>query len=166
MSAKYFCCTRGRMILELIPGAFFCNACLVARLPEEKSPDSRYCQGCHDVLTTEAQAIKEAGSKSRPAWMPKAITAVSGRLPMGDKASPLLGVGVTIRADVSRDNNYLQGNEMSTSNKRGRYKVTPELADKIMALSGQGFGSKAIATALDNAVTYRTVLRIVKEVKG
>ena len=54
--------------LVLGNGSFFCEACLVDKLVEQRSPDSRYCQDCYDFLTGEAKLL--SGTR-RPKWVPK-----------------------------------------------------------------------------------------------
>ena len=49
-------------------GGFFCEACLGVKTVDERSQDSRYCQGCYDYLTEEAKLL--SGSR-RPKWIPK-----------------------------------------------------------------------------------------------
>ena len=47
---------------------FYCHACLMDKPANEQSPDPRYCQGCFDFLTKEAELLP--GGK-RPSWKPK-----------------------------------------------------------------------------------------------
>ena len=49
---------------------FWCEACLVAVPLDDQSKDPRYCQGCFEVLTQEA----EMQPSRRVAWMPKNIS--------------------------------------------------------------------------------------------
>jgi len=46
---------------------FWCQACVVARLLVEQSPDPRYCWGCYEVLKIEAEMQRTR----RAAWIPK-----------------------------------------------------------------------------------------------
>lgn len=38
-------------------GGFFCQACLVGKPVEERSMDSRYCQGCYEFLKEELKKV-------------------------------------------------------------------------------------------------------------
>ena len=52
---------------ELITaGGFFCQACLVGKPSGEQSADSRYCQGCFDVLSKEAKIL----GRGKKDWVP------------------------------------------------------------------------------------------------
>lgn len=49
---------------------FWCDGCLVAVPVDDISQDPRYCQGCFEVLTEEAQMLRAAGNHKRPDWWP------------------------------------------------------------------------------------------------
>ena len=49
-------------------GGFFCEACLMDKLVDRRSPDPRYCQDCYDFLTEEAKLL--SGTRC-PKWVPK-----------------------------------------------------------------------------------------------
>jgi uncharacterized paraquat-inducible protein A len=48
-------------------GGFFCEACLVSKSFDYKSPDARYCQRCYDSLS---QAAESSISWVKPTWAP------------------------------------------------------------------------------------------------
>ena len=48
-------------------GGFFCQACLVSHPASEQSPDYRYCLGCFQVLSKEAEMLS---SHTKPDWIP------------------------------------------------------------------------------------------------
>ena len=47
---------------------FWCQGCLIAHPLDARSPDPRYCQGCHDFLLKEAEMSHPS---RRPSWMPR-----------------------------------------------------------------------------------------------
>jgi len=47
---------------------FWCETCLIAKPLGEQSPDSRYCQGCHDFLLREAETLDPS---RKPSWIPR-----------------------------------------------------------------------------------------------
>ena len=51
---------------------FFCEACLIHKPKDDRSADSRYCQGCFDFLTEEAGILDGRGdNRRRSGWIPK-----------------------------------------------------------------------------------------------
>lgn len=159
MSERFDITEENRLIA--IGTHFWCSGHLSAVMVSEKSVDSRYCKKCHDFLTEEARVLRETGYNKRSAWMPKAGTP---GLPIGDKASSPTGGAVTIQFKVSGDVSKTDETKCPIVTTRKNYKVTPELTDKILSLSRLGLDSRAVALSINDAVSYRTVSRILKEV--
>ena len=55
---------------------FWCEGCLIARPLDARSPDPRYCQGCHDFLSEEASHLSR-----KPSWTPKAQNKANNQCP-------------------------------------------------------------------------------------
>lgn len=67
---------------------FWCEGCLIARPLDTRSPDPRYCQGCHDFLSEEASHLDR-----KPSWTPKASNSAKNQCPTtyhGAPSTPLL----------------------------------------------------------------------------
>jgi hypothetical protein len=76
---------------------FWCKACITARPVAERSPDSRYCKGCFDILNDEASLLPCRGINRRPAWIPR---------PDGITTPPALTdslLGAVSSGDTSKD---------------------------------------------------------------
>lgn len=91
---SYFDIKRDREIIE--SGGFFCAACLVGKPVTEQSPDSRYCEGCYDLLKKEAALLPPT---KRPGWIPqnlqKAKEASASVVSDGAEALPAKEIGVS-----------------------------------------------------------------------
>lgn len=55
VKANYFNSHRDAEVITT--GGFFCQACLVGKPVEERSMDSRYCQGCYEFLEEELKKV-------------------------------------------------------------------------------------------------------------
>jgi hypothetical protein len=141
---------------------FWCEACLVARPLGKRSPDERYCQGCYDFLLKEAEML--TGHIKKETWIPRKngqqnqpyVSQYGGGIKstLGDKK---IGVDI-IQPSVVKD----------TRGKRGpKPKVLPY--DLINQWAGEGMGSKAIASKLNNElgikVSYKTIQRTLAGVR-
>ena len=131
---------------------FWCHACLDDKPASEASPDPRYCQGCYEFLLKEAELLPVG---KHPQWTP--------RTPQKPVVEP-----VQLASVVGHNNMGTQsGSEiMSTvddNNKRGpKHKALPQ--ELIEKWTGEGMGSKAIASKLNNElgikVSYKTIQRL------
>jgi hypothetical protein len=142
---------------------FLCNACLVHRPQENRSPDERYCMECYDFLVDEVNHMGMRGVTRRPDWMPreaplqeenekKVVPYVSGIMsPMNDEKSE---VDIIKPAPPKKE-----------VAKRGR-KQRQLPIELIEQLHSQDMGSKAIASSLKArqgvVVSYKTIQRILK----
>lgn len=140
-------------------GGFFCEACLVGKPVEEQSSDPRYCQGCYVFLLNEAEILPTA---KRPAWTPKkppkayqrGVKSIQGARGHIKVMSPINAPEIEVDITKAR---------VATGAKGGpKPKQLPE--DLIRQLAGEGMGSKAIASRLNNElgiiVSYKTIQRI------
>jgi len=137
---------------------FFCYTCLEDKDRKELSPDRRYCQGCYDFLLKEAEMLPRG---KRPAWIPK-----EGKI--GHQKSIQVSQDVVLNMSTLDDKKIevdiiqpLVGKV--TREKRGpKHKVLPH--ELIKQWSGEGMGSKAIASKLSNElgikVSYKTIQRL------
>lgn len=135
---KLFDAKRDRVIVAA--GGFFCRACLVARPATERSLDKRYCQGCYEFLTAEAELDNGRG---RPSWAPV----------MPQDATP---------ANNSHVEPVTQKHTLSSSGEKpvtAQDATSDTLDAEIRRLAGAGLSSRKIAEALGNKVSYRTVAR-------
>lgn len=57
--------------LEVAGTHFFCLGCLSHINYKAQSKDPRYCQGCFDFLTEEANNMERRGTIHRPTWVPR-----------------------------------------------------------------------------------------------
>lgn len=141
-------------------GGFFCEACLVGKPVEEQSYDPRYCRGCYSFLLNEGELLPLG---KRPAWMPKpqkacqrgekSIQGAEGHIPiMSPIKAPEIEVDI-IQPQVAK----------VARGKRGPKQKSLPL-DLIKQWSGEGIGSKAITSRLNNelgiTVSYKTIQRI------
>lgn len=139
---------------------FWCEACLYARPVEIKSPDSRYCFRCYDFLLREANQMQ--GKRGRPAWVPKA--------PTKSKSSKIVAPHVALEGARIMSTSELPKSRVdiiqpkTPKNTRGpKFRKLP--TDLIIQLSGEGLGSKAIATRLkaqEIEISYKTIQRILR----
>ncbi len=136
---------------------FFCYTCLENTDRKELSPDSRYCRGCYDFLLKEAEMLP---GRKRPAWIPK-----KGKI--GHQKS------IQVSGDVVLNMSTVNGKKSEvdiiqppvgkvTREKRGpKQKALPQ--ELIEQWAGEGIGSKAIASKLNNElsikVSYKTIQR-------
>ena len=137
---------------------FFCSTCLEDKDRKELSPDPRYCQGCYDFLLKEAEMLP--GGK-RPAWIPK-----EGKI--GHQKSIQVSGDVVLNMSTLNDKksevDIIQPSVGKvTRGKRGpKQKALPQ--ELIKQWSGEGMGSKAIASKLSNElgikVSYKTIQRL------
>jgi hypothetical protein len=139
---------------------FWCEACLVARPLDDRSPDPRYCQGCYEFLLKEAKMLKEAGSWRRPDWIPKPKTSSKK---VGYAPTPAPRNMSTLNEDKIKVDIIQPPVVKVTRGKRGpKHKVLPD--DLIKQWAGEGMGSKAIATKLKAKhsieVSYKTIQRV------
>ncbi len=140
---------------------FFCYTCLEDKPAIEASPDPRYCQGCYDFLTKEAELL----DGRKPTWVPKGSQSIT-RTPLESSCKPLQqasGVG----------HNYIDtqigSGIMSTvedDGKRGRkQKALPR--ELIKQWAGEGMGSRVIALKLYSElgikVSYKTIQRVLSK---
>ncbi len=140
---------------------FFCYTCLEDKPATEASPDPRYCQGCYDFLTKEAELL----DGRKPTWVPKDSQSIT-RTPLEPSCKPLqqasgvghnyidtqIGSGIVSTVESKKD-----------ASKRGpKQKALPQ--ELIEQWADQGMGSKAIASRLNNelgiTVSYKTIQRL------
>lgn len=148
-------------------GLFFCEACLMNKVLDEQSPDSRYCQGCYEVLVKEAETLTDKGFTNRPWWWP-----VMPEGEQGFEPHPLPDASASmdiIKEKVEEVSNHLPA-IMSTpktdaklaESKRGpKAKELPE--NLIRRWAGKGMSPQAIAKRLADKhqvfVSYKTIKR-------
>ena len=142
-------------------GAFFCHTCLMDKPATEASPDPRYCQGCYDFLTKEAELL----DGRKPTWVPKDSQSIT-RTPLEPSCKPLqptsgvghnyidtqIGSGIMSTVESKKDDG-----------KRGpKQKALPR--ELIKQWAGEGMGSRVIALKLNSElgikVSYRTIQRV------
>ena len=140
-------------------GGFWCHACLVSHPATEQSPDPRYCLGCYQFLTREAEILKESGTRSRPKWLP---VASSDTKRAGEKS---LYTPTPIQQNLStlKDEKSTVDIIRPRIGKRGpRRMELPD--DEIKQLHKDGMGSKSIASWLKREhginVSYKTIQRL------
>ncbi|MBA7704067.1 hypothetical protein ES703_112865 [subsurface metagenome] len=140
---------------------FFCHACVMDKPATEASPDPRYCQGCYDFLTKEAELL----DGRKPAWVPKDSQCIT-RTPLEPSRKPLqpasgvghnyidtqIGSGIMSTVESKKDDG-----------KRGpKQKALPR--ELIKQWAGEGMGSRVIALKLNSElgikVSYRTIQRV------
>jgi hypothetical protein len=136
---------------------FWCEACLVARPLDDRSPDERYCQDCYDFLRKEAEML--TGHIKKPTWIP---------CKNGQKnqphVSPYGGGNMSTLGEEIIEVDIIQPSVAKvTRGKRGpKPKVLPN--ELIKQWAGEGMGSKAIASKLNNEldieVSYKTIQRV------
>ncbi len=139
----------------------FCQACLVDKTATKLSPDPRYCQGCYDFLTKEAELL----DGRKPTWVPKDSQSIT-RTPLEPYCKPLQpasGVGHNYIDTLIGSGIMSTVESKKDDGKRGRkQKVLPR--ELIKQWSGEGMGSKAIASKLSNElgikVSYKTIQRL------
>ena len=142
---------------------FWCETCLVARPLDDQSPDGRYCQGCYDFLLKEAEML--TGHIKKPTWIP----CKNGQQnqphvsPYGGGIMSTLGEG-KIEVDIIKPSV-----KHKILAKRGpKHKELP--IELIKQWAGEGMGSKAIASKLNNEldieVSYKTIQRILAGERG
>ena len=144
-------------------GAFFCHTCLEDKPATEASPDPRYCQGCYDFLKNEAELL----DGRKPTWVPKDSQSIT-RTPPEPSCKPIgvghnnigtrIGSGIMSTVESKKDDG-----------KRGhRQKALPH--ELITQWAGEGMGSKAIASKLNNelgiTVSYKTIQRTLAGERG
>jgi len=130
----------------------FCHACLDDKPATEASPDPRYCQGCYDFLLKEAELLPVG---KHPQWAPR-----TPQKPVVEPVQPASGAG------HNNTGTPIGSGIMSTvkaNNKRGpKHKALP--VELIVQWVGEGMGSKAIASKLNNElgikVSYKTIQRL------
>jgi hypothetical protein len=136
---------------------FWCEACLVARPLDDRSPDERYCQDCYDFLRKEAEML--TGHIKKPTWIP---------CKNGQKNQPHVstyggGNMSTLGEEIIEVDIIQPSVAKVTRGKRGpKPKVLPN--ELIKQWAGEGMGSKAIASKLNNEldieVSYKTIQRV------
>jgi len=144
---------------------FFCYTCLEDKDRKELSPDQRYCQGCYDFLLKEAEMLPD---NKRPKWVPRAQ---SKKDSTGKNSGQKV---IQVSQDVVLNMSTLDDKKIEvdiiqpsvgkvTREKRGpKHKALPQ--ELIKQWSGEGMGSKAIASKLSNElgikVSYKTIQRL------
>lgn len=140
-------------------GDFFCKACLGVKTVDERSPDPRYCQGCYDFLTKEAELLP--GSK-RPAWIPKPQKPEkesNKQYQVADVGSGILSTLESPKIEVDKIKPSVEPEPVS---QKGRKKPVLPVGD-IGQLSFEGMGAKAIAPQLrkrNAKVSHKTAQRV------
>ena len=156
----YFDIERDRQIINA--GGFFCEACLVGKPADDMSPDPRYCQGCYEFFLKEAETLAASGNKHKPIWIPlpdhKSRSKPSATIPQGGST-----IMSTLNGKKSEVDIIPPRLPKLTREKRGpKQKALPH--ELIMQWAGEGMGSKAIASKLNNElgikVSYKTIQRV------
>ena len=137
---------------------FFCYTCLEDKDRKELSPDPRYCQGCYDFLLKEAEMLP--GGK-RPAWIPK-----EGKI--GHQKSIQVSGDVVLNMSTLNDKksevDIIQPSVGKVTRVKRGPKQKPLPQELIEQWAGEGMGSKAIASKLNNElgikVSYKTIQRL------
>lgn len=133
---------------------FFCQSCLVHRPMDDKSGDSRYCQGCYDFLAEEMRMAKEGGRKKADWWpaMPETPPDRRQKAPIAEKA-------VTKLPQVVLDTSA-NGGEVLSQGGRPRKDIPLE---RIKDMVAQGAGITEIMRELKSqgiSVSRRTIFRL------
>ena len=150
---------------------FFCHACLAGKPAPEASLDPRYCQGCYDFLLKEAEMLP--GNK-HPKWVPrtqskKDSTGKIGRQkPIQVSGDMVLNMS-TVNGKKSEVDIFQPPGGKATREKRGpKKRALPH--ELIKQWAGEGMGSKAIASKLNNelgiTVSYKTIQRTLAGKRG
>ena len=156
-------------------GGFFCQACLVGKPLDDISPDPRYCLGCYEVLSAEAEML--SGIKRK--WVPQAPRAKTGRkkeVKVEKGVGTVLPIMSTIKHKEKKHPKpepkqkvdiippQVQPASKVTHGKRGpKHKALPE--DLITRWASEGMRNKAIVAELrkrDIIISPKTIQRILK----
>ena len=137
---------------------FFCYTCLENNDRKELSPDSRYCQGCYDFLLKEAEMLP---GRKRPAWIPKA-----GKI--GHHKSIQVSQDMVLIMSTLNDKDIevdiIQPSVAKVTRVKRGPKQKPLPQELIEQWAGEGMGSKAIASKLNNElgikISYKTIQRL------
>ena len=164
---------------NLNKSGFFCHACVMDKPATEASPDPRYCQGCYGFLVKEAEMLPD---NKRPKWVPRAQ---SKKDSTGKNSSQKV---IQVSQDVVLNMSTVNGKKsevdiiqspvgkvtrekqpIKTEAKRGpKQKALPQ--ELISQWAGEGMGSKAIASKLNNElgikVSYKTIQRLLSGERG
>lgn len=154
---KGFDCARDTALIKA-GTHFYCHGHLGARPLEERSRDSRYCQGCCDFLLQEAEMA--GGHYRKASWIPRVSgTVVKSPAPILPDGGGVMSTLTTPKSEVD----IIAPRERVLKKRGPKYKVLP--VKVIMRWAEQdGLRSKAIATRLGKErgikVSYKTVQRI------
>lgn len=141
---------------------FWCEACVVARPIDDKSPDPRYCLECFGVLSHEASLLNP---RSRPKWVPKVAKILKTDAQKVNKVSQhIVPIMHTIKTQQNRSvHNSTEDAKNYALTKRGPKPRADLPMEVITQWAGEGMGLKAICTRLkaeyDIAVHHTTILR-------
>ena len=156
MNNNLFSATRDREMIEA--GGFFCEACLVDKPLDDRSPDPRYCLGCYEFLQGEAGLLTRG---KHPAWLPKPSGAKIAQKNLYQGVRYSAGIMSPIKDQKNKVDIITPVAQKVTLEKRGRkHRDLPE--DLIRELASKGMGSKAISTRLKAEgvkVSYKTIQR-------
>ena len=150
---------------------FFCHACVVDKPVSEQSPDSRYCLGCYDFLLKEAEILSPG---KHPKWVPRAQSEKDSTGKIGHQKSIQVSGDVVLNMSTLDDKKtevdiFQPSVAKVTRVKRGP-KQKPLPQELIEQWAGEGMGSKAIASKLNNElgikVSYKTIQRLLSGERG
>lgn len=117
--------------MVIAESTFFCHACLEDKTEADMSPDSRYCQSCHEYLLKEAAMLP---ASKRPAWIPR---------------TPRPIATTSFSAPQGVENSQNSCNEIITG---GRHRVGRPCAglsiEQIGSLRAEGYSLRGIADKL------------------
>lgn len=173
ISRTYFDSRRDAEVITA--GGFFCQACLVGKPAEERSVDSRYCQGCHEFLKEETEKVvprtnclEIVGGKD---IIQKSLEKAQGGTFKGDIINKRGVVGVKVGSGimstverVKTETDAISSSPPSVEGvKRGpKQRRLPE--GLIKQLARRDMGSKSIAAKLKRdkgiTVSYKTIQRV------
>jgi len=146
---KYFDIKRDNQLIAA-GSHFWCETCLIAKPLAEQSPDPRYCRGCYDFLSKEAELEGRRAGDWRPQKGKRAAEPSTGSALMADKGVFSAHAG----CDTVAHERLVGGNG-----------VTDPLTGRIKELAALGLSCRAIEKELlkDNVtVSYRTIARRLK----
>ena len=145
--------------LEKAGTHFFCHACLGHKPFDDRSPDERYCQSCHDFLLEEASLLSVS---KRPAWIPRSRK-IDDKKTIPVPQDTVLIMHTINAGEIPSVHNSPAARPITPSSKRGpKHRDLPE--DLIRQWANDGMGAKSIASRLKReqvvVVHYSTVQRI------
>jgi len=137
-------------------GGFFCEACLMGKPSTEQAPDQRYCQGCFEVLSKEADLLPP---KKRPKWVPKSPK-ISPQKTIPVPQHVVLNMSIVKHEKTSMDIIQPLVREVTLGKRGPKFTELPD--DLITQWAGEGMGARAISTKLEKEYQVITSYKIIQ----